>query len=233
MANPWRLLAPDVQQALRVALLDPEVYSWYAGNNAKNVRKEVPGARPFGGWYDEYYRKPLGSAVNEKSVFAEWRFNHALTLPERNSLLCVYAKLRAEQLWEQVDTVYWVGATGEILFVPTQPPDALKQFLCKRGYGDWWLASHNCKWGVRSRFRGVQLHFRGPHDKPRMVNAHIDLNNPGDSTTPGAKPTGAFAELGQALRHSWRDDTNRATTHTALQLRAALAGSGVAVPSVP
>lgn len=103
--------------------------------------------------------------------------------------------------------------------MPAQPPQGLRQFLTSRGYGDWWLASHKCKWGVRSRFRGAQLHFRGPRDDPNKVNGHIDINNPGDPTTPGAKPTGALAELGQAMRHSWRDDTNRGTTHGPAQLR--------------
>ncbi len=230
MTNPWRLLSGDVQTDLQRTLVDPEVTSWFTGGNRNSVPKDIDGARSFGSWYDEFYRK---SATDEVAVFPEWRFNHALTSAERNSLLCVYAKVKAEKLWEQIRTIHWVGATGEILFVPNQPSDALRQFLTTRGYGDWWMASHNCRWGLRSRFRGVQLHFRGPRDNPSKVNVHVDLNNPGDPTTPGAKPTNAIQELGQALRHSWRDDTNRGTTHTPSQLRAGLGSCGLSIVAVP
>jgi hypothetical protein len=62
---------------------------------------------------------------------------------------------------------------------------------------------------------------------------HIDLHNPGDPTTPGAKPSSAIEELGQAIQHSSLDDSKRTTTHTPLQLRAGLATAGIEVPSVP
>jgi hypothetical protein len=233
MANPWSQLAPGIQTSLQPKLLNSTIRSSFTGANRHFIKRDVPSFRSFGEWYDEYYRNQAQPAVDEAHVFAEWFFNYGLSQRERNSLLCVQAKLKAEQLWEVVATIYWVGPTGEILFVPAQPVDALRRFLGSRGYGDWWMASRKGPWGMRSRFRGAQLHFYGPNDKPLLVNVHIDLNNPGDPTTTGAKPTGALEELGQALHHLDRDEINRNTTHTPAQLRAGLAATGLRVASVP
>jgi hypothetical protein len=229
--NAWAMLAANVREDLRNKLTDPDVYGDYG--NADNGRKDVPGARSFNDWYKQYYVPPGGlrPRVERLKVFAEWRFNHALTSDERNSFLCVYAKVKAEGLWEQVKTVNWVGDRGQILFVPVLTQDALRDLLRSSGYGDWWFASHKCKWGLRSRFRGTQLHFRGEGEK--RVNVHIDIHNPGDPTTPGAEPTNALEELGQAITHSRLDDKQRGSTHTPPQLRAALNAAGLAVLSVP
>jgi len=116
--------------------------------------------------------------------------------------------------------------------------EAFRQFLLMRGYGDWWLASHNCKWGVRSRFRGAQLHFRGgsqlhfrgfQQDATR-VNVHIDINNPGDPVTPGGSATGCAKELPAAIRHLLEDDHRRGVTHVPAKLRAALEAGRISIP---
>ena len=231
--NPWRMLDPKIQNDLQRQLLDDDVYTWFG--NSSTVPKDIPGARSFNDWYNQYYgpSSPRKGTVDRKSVFPEWRFNHGLTFEQRNSLLCVYGKLKAEGLWSSVKSVHWVGATGEILFVPTTSPEAFRQFLLTRGYGDWWLASHNCKWGVRSRFRGAQLHFRGIQGDVKRVNAHIDIHNPGDPTAPGAASTGWLEELPQAIQHLSEDDHRRAVTHVPTQLRTALEAEKIRIPKVP
>lgn len=228
--NSWRMLAPEVQSELQTQLLDDDVYTWFG--NSGTVPKDIPRARSFNDWYNQYYgpsssRKGI---VERTSVFSEWRFNHGMTFEQRNSLLCVYAKVKAEGLWTSIKSVHWVGATGEILFVPTMSSEAFHQFLLMRDYGDWWLASHNCKWGVRSRFRGAQLHFRGFQQDVKRVNVHIDINNPGDPATPGGPATGWAKELPAAIQHLLEDNNRRGVTHVPAKLRAALEAGRISIP---
>lgn len=143
-----------------------------------------------------------------RDIFPEWWFNHQLTTRERNSLLCTLVKLRVENLLDWVRDLEWVGNNCEINFLTTRGAEIFHQHLLRNGYGDWWYARKSGhRWGVRSRFRGLQLHFRS--DTTETVNAHIDSFNPGDPPT--GEPTGGASELGAAIGHKIADDWHRST----------------------
>lgn len=239
--NPWRTLArelsiphttevvwiPDLQEAL----LDEVRYGYDRA--------------PFQQWLDT---QAPGRSVDPRELYPEWRFNHQVeadgrsgfSQAGRNSFLCLYAKLKDEDLWSEVATVRWVGETGEMTFFAKRGSAALQDFLAERGYGDWWLASKESPWGVRSRFRGAQLHFRGFLSDTAPDNVHIDLHNPGDPP-PAAEPaddadgidtSGALRELPGAVLHFVEDLHNRRHSHHWQALRAALVRQGIWLPPV-
>ena len=203
--NPWQTLNPDVQKDLIQPLFDPKRF---AGDRSDyNV------------WYQKWYHG-VGAASQgpprELERYAEWRFNHRFSHEERNSFLCVYAKLKREGLWTFVKSIDWAGSHGEMLFWPTLSRAELQRFLTRHDYSDAWMADWGDKeWGLRSNRTGVQLHFWGKSDlKP--VNVHIDLHNPGKSNNPFT-----------ALRHKVSDDWGRSTTHTVQELHKGLIDQGV------
>lgn len=198
---------------------------------------------PFEKWLATYH---LARDCEPRDLYPEWRFNHQVEPDQRsgfstagrNSFLCVYAKLKHEGLWEEVKTVRWVGESGEITFFPRRGSPALQALLLERGYGDWWRAGQDSPWGVRSRFRGAQLHFRGFNSETSPDNVHIDLHNPGDpAPTAGesqAVTSGFLQELPDAIAHFVEDLHNRHQSHTYQHLRAALAEQGIPLlPLVP
>lgn len=168
-----------------------------------------------------------------RNIFPEWWFNHILTSRERNSLLCTLTKLRIENLLDRVKDLTFVGQSCEIDFEPTRGSEDFHQYLLQNGYGDWWSArksGHRC--GVRSRFQGLQLHFRCKNSD--IVNAHIDSFNPGDP--PKGPPTGGARELGDAVEHFVADSVNRSITDDPILVRGKLVfqayEKGIAVPRV-
>lgn len=228
--NPWRALAhnmgrPQLGDVVEIpdlnnALVDPIRYSWDQGEFMK--------------WHRKYYAK---KNVRPESVYPEWRFNYqteadgsGFTFEGRNSFICVYYKLKQEGLWSEVDTIRWVGKTGEMMFFPHRGSDGFRRYLLTQGYGDWWLASKDCHWGLRSRFRGAQLHFRGAKNPNDPTNVHIDLHNPGDPTTGGT--SGSLTELPAALAHLHEDLWRREHSHRWNFLRTALINQGIELPVV-
>jgi hypothetical protein len=194
-------------------------------------------AEPFQRWYTTHFPHRVG---DPRDAYPEWRFNcqvepdgkSGFSMAGRNSFLCVYAKLKHEGLWHLIKSVRWVGETGELTFFSDLSSAQVQSYLLTREYGDWWLAGKDSPWGVRSRFRGAQLHFRGYNQATEPDNVHIDLHNPGDPPT--GDPTSVAEELPDAIRHFVEDLHNRPQTHTWDKLRAALTEQGVALlPLVP
>ena len=213
--NAWLQLPAQYQADLRGPLNNIGHYGWYADR--------------FREWFAKWFgsgTRPASGPGSVEDYFHIYYFNHVLSRGDRNSLLLVYAKLKKENLWSVVRKVKWAGVGVALLFEPTRSQDALRAHLARSGYGDWWLASKGNPWGVRSRFRGAQLHFRGGE----FVNAHIDLHNPGDP--PSGEVTSAVEELPLAVEHYNEDLVNRKKTHTNANVRAALAGQGIRVPEV-
>jgi hypothetical protein len=229
--NGWRSLAkglsiPHDTKVVRIpdlheALLDDTRFAW--------------DREPFLAWFHTHFDD---GDIDPRDVYPEWRFNHQIepdghsgfSMAGRNSFLCLYAKLKHEDLWSEISTVRWVGETGELTFFPRRGSRGLQQHLLSRGYGDFWMAGKDTPWGVRCRFRGAQLHYRGFDDPEQPDNVHIDLHNPGDPPT-GA-PTSAMEELPGAILHMVEDLHNRHTSHTWPQLRSALLAQGIALPPI-
>jgi hypothetical protein len=232
-SNAWRALAhslgvPDTTDVVKIpdfssVLLDEARYA--------------ADRDPFQKWYAQYLPHRSG---DPRDAYPEWRFNSQVepdgksgfSLAGRNSFLCVYAKLKHEGIWPHIKTVRWVGETGEITFFADRTSAEMQQLLLGRGYGDWWMAGKDTPWGVRSRFRGAQLHFRGYNSTTEPDNVHIDLHNPGDPPT--GQQTGVLEELPGALQHYFEDLHNRRQSHTWDQLRQGLIEQGVPLlPIVP
>ncbi len=229
--NSWRTLAralgqPHTTDIVRIPDLQGPLFD--------EVRYTYD-QESFRTWFEEHF---AGRLVDPRDAYPEWRFNHqaepdgqsGFTEAGRNSFLCVYAKLKHEGLWSEVKSVRWVGETGEMTFLPERGSARLQQWLLTREYGDWWLASKGSPWGVRSRFQGAQLHFRGYNNLTEPDNAHIDLNNPGDP--PGGPPSSAGAELPGAIMHFIEDLHFRRESHEWHKLRAALQAQGIWLPPV-
>jgi hypothetical protein len=176
--------------------------------------------------------------VDPRDVYPEWRFNHqaepdgksGFSTAGRNSFLCVYAKLKSEGLWSEIRSVRWVGETGEITFFSHKGSVPLHEELLRRGYGDWWRAGGESPWGVRSRLRGAQLHFRGFSSATDPDNVHIDLHNPGDPSPD--EVSDPLAELPGAILHFVEDLHNRHESHTWHRLRAALEAQKIWLPPI-
>lgn len=229
--NGWRSLAkglgiphdtPIVRiPDLHAALLDGMRYSW--------DREE------FLRWFTAHFRD---TQVDPRDVYPEWRFNHQVE-PDghsgfsgagRNSFLCLYAKLKHEGMWDEVSTVRWVGETGEMTFFPRRGSRGMREYLLSRGYGDFWLAGKDSPWGLRSRFRGAQLHFRGFDRAAEPDNVHIDLHTPGDPKS--GEATGPLEELPDAIMHFVEDLHNRQASHKWPNLRQALIAQGIEPPPI-
>jgi hypothetical protein len=229
--NAWRTLAqalglphtgpvvliPDLQEVL----LDEVRYGYDQG--------------PFREWFERY---SFGPSVDPRDVYPEWRFNHQVEVDGksgfsaagRNSFLCLYAKLKHEGLWSEVRSVRWIGETGEMTFFSKKGSGSLQEQLLARGYGDWWSASKESPWGVRSRLRGAQLHFRGFRSETDPDNVHIDLHNPGDPSPDVV--TGPLEELSGAIEHFIEDLHNRHESHVWRRLRDALEAQEIWLPPI-
>lgn len=230
-SNPWRTLARE----LKLPATGPVVRIYDLGDKLTDTKRFNWDQGAFTTWFKDAYR---GVRVDPRAVYPEWRFNFQVendgsgfTKAGRNSFLCVYSKFKALGLWKEIESIRWVGATGEIAFVPTRGVEGLRRHLKTIGFGDWWLASHNCPWGLRSRYQGVELHFRGVAADPDLMNGHIDIHNPGDPPD-GASTNGILKETLPAIDHWWKDDENRQHTHKWWILRGAVIDSGVMVPSL-
>jgi hypothetical protein len=205
--NPWQTLNSNARRDLIQPLFDYKCF-------------EQGDRTAYNAWYQMYY-KGVGArpaeAPHELDHYAEWRFNHRLNHEERNSLLCVYAKMKREDLWKFVKSIDWVGQYGELLFWPTLSQADLQLFLTTHDYSNAWMASRSGKeWGLRSNRDGVELHFRGQKDGEGSVNVHIDLHNPGKTD-----------DVGIALQHKYSDDWMRKKTHTVRDLSNGLIKQGV------
>lgn len=244
--NPWRMLAAAhrirtnttvvVIPEISDRLLDPIRFSWDLGALKAWCNQQFQNKRK-----DRQTGWPIdldGTVIAPEQLYPEWRFNHQVerdgtgfTMEGRNSFLCVHEKMVEEELWSEVLTVYWVGPYGEILFRPRREAAELQAILLGKGYGDWWMASKDFPWGVRSHLEGVQLHFR--YDAAHgFFNAHIDLHNPGD--TKNKPPSGWVTELPGAIRHWWFDTgRQRKKTHSWQELATALRKERRPVITVP
>jgi len=208
---------PDLGDKLSLDRSRPAAARW-------DRQKEI---HAFGLWFNQWY---AGTAVQPQDVWPEWRFDSGwsgFNLEGRQCFLCVHAKLQREHLWNEVQTVLWVGDHGEMNFVPTRPVEALRCDLLSRGYVTSWFAGwgDGWDWGLRSRLAGVELHFRGRRAQ-NTVNVHIDLHNPG--ARPGAEPSG----LREAMDHKLLDEVRRTQTHAWYHLMTALAYQGIRVPNI-
>lgn len=228
--NPWRWLAQALGLSADGDVVHiPELSAVLLDEVRYGFDRE-----PFTAWLERYF---AGRKIDAREVYPEWRFNHQVE-PDgsgfseagRNSFLCLYAKLRHEGLWAEVKSVRWVGETGEMTFFAKSGSGALRTHLLGRGYGDWWRAGQSSPWGVRSRFRGAQLHFRGFDSEHDPDNVHIDLHNPGDPPT--GEPSDALSELPGAIEHFAEDLHNRRASHGWQSLREALEAQGIWLPPV-
>lgn len=237
--NPWRTLARDLNIPHTTEVVQiPDLQGPLLDEVRYGYDRE-----PFQKWLAAY---PAGRSVDPRDLYPEWRFNNQVeadgksgfSQAGRNSFLCVYAKLKYEDLWTEVQTVRWVGETGEMTFFAKQGSTALQGLLLGRGYGDWWLASKESPWGVRSRYRGAELHFRGFHSSTEPDNVHIDLHNPGDPPprqaggSDSSETSGPLGELPGAIMHFVEDLHNRHNSHEWPKLRAALIDQGIWLPPV-
>jgi hypothetical protein len=208
--NPWQTLNADVQKDLVRPLFD--------------LRRFESDRSDYNAWYQKWYSgvgAPPQGPPRELERYAEWRFNHRFSHEERNSFLCLYAKVKREGLWSLVKSIDWAGSHGEMVFWPTRSWAGLQQILRRRGYSDAWFADggpfrKRKEWGLRSNRTGVELHFRGKEDNLEPVNVHIDLHNPGNSK-----------DLDVGIRHNISDLQQRETTHTVPNLRQGLIDQGV------
>jgi len=148
---------------------------------------------------------------NQYIVDFKNHFNNKLTNDQRNNLLALFAKLDHEGLWSKIQTITWIGSSGSIYFRPKMSEVYFKSLLSRKGYGDWWRASKGIYWGVRSRFRGPQLHFKKYNMNSPSYEVHIDLNNPGDPKNGGK--TNAIEELHTAYKHLIVDKNHRDKSH--------------------
>jgi hypothetical protein len=147
-----------------------------------------------------------------------------LTPPQRQSLACLYAKLRSDGVWPAVGAITWVGNHGELNFLPRGDGERLRRSLVAHGFGDHAFASAgDSLWGLRSAQTGCQLHVRfGGKTLGAKAEAHLDLNNPG---------AGLRNLILLGPRHLAEDGTRRTRTHRADALLDALEASGVRVPT--
>jgi hypothetical protein len=209
-ANPWRTLPETVQRDLAGPLFDKKTFTW--------------DQEKFKIWFSKFYS---GKPVKPEAVYSEWRFNCGLgleTTNQRNMLLCLYAKLSNEDLWNQIGSIDWFSLHAEMTFFPARGEEALKKVLLDKGYTNALMAKRDeDTWGLRSPKSGAELHFRGPLLKDQTneyCNVHLDLNNPGTSKT-----LGPF--------HFLNDDKLRSSTHNLQTVQAALKRQRIDFRTVP
>jgi hypothetical protein len=154
-----------------------------------------------------------------------------LNVDQRNHFLILYSKLKSQSLWSEVSSVTWTGPQAVALFHTVRPESEFRELLLNGDYGDYWSASRSARWGVRSRFRGAELHFKASRDlSPGTLNVHMDLHNPGDPKR--GEATDWYQELFGALLHFQLDLRERAATHTLPALVRALRNEGIPVYQV-
>lgn len=177
--------------------------------------------------------------------YARFYFDVHLAPGARRALLAVYAKLRAEGLWDEVAALTYMddgqakNPDPGICFLPRR--DDFQAFLRSRGFGPWNMAAKPDRWGLRSPKVGAELHARGPNpDAPAdvrdgVVSIHIDLNNPGRTALPTALPVPGVDPAWTWARGGWHyleDDHSRQETHSPEAIRRALLEQGIRVPDV-
>jgi hypothetical protein len=215
--NPWR----ELPESVRRDVIDP----------LNDTGKKYQSAGEFKKWVAQQNWQGTPPTINDRGAYAEWRFNHGLgleldakdpkkgtpsyTYAVRVSLICVYAMMKNERsgqdnMWGLVESIEWVGSTGNMLFEPIHDHLKVKEILENRyKYADTIFANNplrNNIWGVRSPHVGTALHFRGPEPNGgNLVEAHIDLHNPG-------------ADWFKALDHRDKDEKQRNQTHTPAEL---------------
>lgn len=201
------------------------------------VRSEIQGplenSRNLGGTsYENQYSewRDRERAQGREGSLAEYVYSIRLKQKERQQLMAFYGKLSAERIWEIVSKINWVSEDGGVmLFVPSMSQEKLQDYLKQRGYGHWWHADSDESWGLRSRYSGAQLHFRGAADH---VNVHIDLHNPGDDYATG-EVSGALTEAWDALWHFQLDLRDRERTHQLPRIIEALGRQGIVIYRTP
>jgi hypothetical protein len=227
--NPWRELPESVRKDLIDPLNDTGRKSLSAGEFQKWVAKQQWRGTP--------------PTINDRGAYAEWRFNHGLgleldakdhkkgtasyTYAVRVSLICVYLMMKNEKsgpdnMWKLVESIEWVGNTGNMLFEPSKHHLEVKKILEDRyNYANTVLARSPLRdniWGVRSPHVGTALHFRGPGPNGgNIVEAHLDLNNPG-------------TDWFKALEHRDKDEKRRNQTHTPAELIKGVKSRNCTVP---
>lgn len=177
-------------------------------------------------WHEKKYLKwkeEMAEKLELDLEFGRYYFEQAMDLEERNRFLVLYSKLRNEGLWYYVDKISWVGGTIVMTFYPNISEARFKQKLRKYGYGDWWGAGRNARWGYRSRFRGAQLHFKGGDSYGDPIHVHIDEENPGDPLNGDVSHW--FWEIPGAISHYNNDELNR-DEYTAFSLFLSLCHQG-------
>lgn len=150
------------------------------------------------------YRKALTGRLSPAVTEAETGsvFN-SLTPDQRVALLHVMTFMGRDGIWKYVKQVTRIGSAGVIGFIPNITEDELRGRLTEKGFGDWWGADQE-RWGLRHHNGGPQLHIIGVVREGRnIVNAHIDLNNPGDPG--GESRASGIEELPAAVVHLSQD----------------------------
>lgn len=170
------------------------------------------------------YRNWTAVCLDKAHRFSAWFFVYKLNLQSRQQLVHLYLKLTQAGLWDQVGSIVWVGNNPDLLFHPKEGEKVLLEHLTapdfgKGKFGPWWFAKGlSDRWGLRSEFHGVELHFRGK--AKGLVNAHIDLNNP------------YRGSLDQALKHHFTDLWDRQRSHAVAEVYRALSARGLRVPVI-
>jgi hypothetical protein len=153
--DPWQSLKAVVRQDLYGPIYNSKEWGWFEKN------------RQFIAWCEKRLQANAGSLSSRqcRRLFPEWWFDVRENRSQRNTLLCLYAAMKQDNVWQYVQALDWVGMGASIRFRASPGGRDLKTRLMKHGFGDWWLASlrgeEGWQWGLRSRFRGCQLHFRG------------------------------------------------------------------------
>lgn len=211
--NAWRTLPQAVQQDLIGPMFENDRYRKYdIGDYQK--------------WFKDYYQ---GAAFDgtmrpvHMDRYAEFRFNWRFTPEERNHMMVVYAKIKAENLWSLVSSIIWGGPCASLMFYPQGGPEAFFRHVKSHQFGRQWGSKMLAPEGVRSNRAGAELHFKQCKDPAGAVGGHIDLHNPSGDVAPG----------NTGLSHWWQDDVRRKATHTLAAVRAAILAQGIQVISVP
>lgn len=155
----------------------------------------------------------------DKDTWPRYFFDHELDDDGRRILLTLHAKLKAEGIWDHLETFCRfapAGATRAAFWaMPKMSMDRFQGFLRTLGYGDWYGASRPGRWGLRSFRVGAEFHVLAPSGDPRFVEMHIEIANPGRQPVEGAAVLGILDSdnpLGDAsrlLEHGVEDNPTR------------------------
>ncbi|MBI4864419.1 MAG: hypothetical protein HY815_29795 [Candidatus Riflebacteria bacterium] len=213
-------------------------------------------------------KEPVAAANTTAKAYRRWRdlgavdpawksdetwprffFDRELDGEGRRILLSVYAKLKAEHIWQKINTFDrfdpsspWPGFWA----VPWDPEDFRRQ-LEALGYGADQVQTRGTRWAVRSSRTGMQFHVIGPeaHKDPRFVEIHLDFASPGVMTveaTLGSVVTAPVREVCYGVGAAWhwvkdvkhwgRDDYGERNDRMADRVKAAVHAQGIDVPDV-